>query len=227
MSLGLIRLKKLLLLPLIPPISRGTPSRTINGSLLAFKEAPPRIRMVLPAVGEPLLDMICTPAILPLMSCSGELIIPSLKSLLLTLATAPVRSPFREVPYPMTTTSSSVIVCGFICNRMLLFAGMGIFTVSYPMKENCSSLFPAGTLRVKFPSKSVVPPEVVPTIRMATPGIGCLFSSSTLPVTVLLACWAKTGYVLQRLYRHSIRHIAAVRSDKVLLCMFLCIRLCI
>ena len=81
MSLGLIILRKLLEFPEIPPCSNGTPSRTISGSLLAFNDAPPRIRIVLPAVAEPLFDIICTPEILPLISCSGLLTIPLLKSL--------------------------------------------------------------------------------------------------------------------------------------------------
>ncbi|MNL14369.1 hypothetical protein D3C87_1353050 [compost metagenome] len=97
-SLGLIKLKKLPLLPLIPPVSKGTPSSTIKGSLLALSDAPPRIRIVLPAEGEPLLDITCTPAVLPLINCSGEPTNPALKSLLLTVVTAPVRSFLFELP---------------------------------------------------------------------------------------------------------------------------------
>ncbi|MNI17070.1 hypothetical protein D3C73_704270 [compost metagenome] len=97
-SFGLIRLRKLPLLPLIPPVSKGTPSNTIKGSLLALKEAPPRIRIVLPEEGEPLLDITCTPAVFPLISCSGEPTSPLLKSLLPTVLTAPVRSFFVVLP---------------------------------------------------------------------------------------------------------------------------------
>ena len=108
MSLGLMRLRKFPSLPLIPPCSKGTPSSTIRGSLLALSEAPPRTRIVLPAVGEPLFDIICTPEIFPLISCSGELTRPVLKSSLETLVTEPVRSLFLCVPYPITTTSLSI-----------------------------------------------------------------------------------------------------------------------
>src|SRR5574344_131591 len=97
-SAGFIKLRKLLALPDMPPCSKGTPSRTISGSLLALREAPPRTRIVLPAVAEPLLLMICTPAIFPLISCSGELICPTLKSLDDTVDTEPVRSLRRVVP---------------------------------------------------------------------------------------------------------------------------------
>ena len=98
MSFGLIRLRKLLPLPDMPPCSKGMPSRTMSGSLLALSEAPPRMRIVEPAVAEPLFDMICTPATLPLMSCSGLLTSPLLKSLDCTVDTEPVRSLRRVVP---------------------------------------------------------------------------------------------------------------------------------
>ena len=69
MSDGFIILMKLPL-PVIPPFSKGTPSTTINGSLDAFRDAPPRIRMLLPADGEPPELIICTPETFPLMSRS-------------------------------------------------------------------------------------------------------------------------------------------------------------
>ena len=66
---------------------------TISGSLLALRDAPPRIRMVLPAPGEPL-DVICTPATLPTSSSLGVEIAPFWKFLSLMLVTEPVRSFF-------------------------------------------------------------------------------------------------------------------------------------
>ena len=44
--------------PEIPLLSNGTPSITINGSLFAFKDEPPRIRIVDPAPGAPPLEVI-------------------------------------------------------------------------------------------------------------------------------------------------------------------------
>ena len=64
MSLGLIRASAFAW-PEMPRPSIGMPSTTISGSLLAFKDAPPLIRMVLPEPGAPLLLVICTPATLP------------------------------------------------------------------------------------------------------------------------------------------------------------------
>jgi hypothetical protein len=66
--------------------------------LEALSDAPPRTRMVEPLLGEPPLLVICTPAILPLMSSSGEEMTPLLKSFSLTAATEPVRSFFFCVP---------------------------------------------------------------------------------------------------------------------------------
>ena len=97
-SLGLIRLRKLPLPETEPPTSIGTPSNTMSGSFEALSDAPPRMRMVDPAVGEPPPLTICTPAILPLTSASGEEIIPLLKSFSLTEATEPVRSFFLRTP---------------------------------------------------------------------------------------------------------------------------------
>ena len=56
-SFGLIKARALAC-PEIPPLSNGIPSITINGSLLALREAPPRIRILLPDPGAPLLEVI-------------------------------------------------------------------------------------------------------------------------------------------------------------------------
>ena len=84
--------------PEIPPLATGTLSITINGSLLAFKEAPPLILIVLPAPGAPPLEVICTPATLPAISCSAEVFCPLTKSFEVTLTTEPVKSFFLAVP---------------------------------------------------------------------------------------------------------------------------------
>src|SRR5437773_10152707 len=107
-SLGLINAKAFAA-PAIPELSTGTPSITIKGSLLAFNEAPPRILIVLPEPGAPPLDVICTPATLPAINCSGVVTDPLLKSLAVIAVTDPVRSFFNLVPYPITTTSLSEV----------------------------------------------------------------------------------------------------------------------
>ena len=93
-------------IPDIDRLSSGTPSMMINGSLVADNEDPPRMRMVEPLPGAPLVDVITTPALLPTIRSWGEVIAPLLKSLALTVVTAPVASDFFTVPYPITTTSS-------------------------------------------------------------------------------------------------------------------------
>ena len=61
MSFGFIVLNKLGD-PETPEFSTGIPSIIIKGSLLAVKEAPPRIRIRLPEPGAPPLGVTCTPA---------------------------------------------------------------------------------------------------------------------------------------------------------------------
>ena len=81
-SFGLIKLNGLATpdieeLPLLSfAFSKGIPSITIKGSLLAFKEAPPRIRITLPEPGAPPLEVIDTPATLPDINCSGVAMLP-------------------------------------------------------------------------------------------------------------------------------------------------------
>ena len=111
MSFGLIILNGLAT-PEIPPLLKGIPSNTINGSLLALKEEPPRIRIVLPDPGAPPLEVIATPATLPMINCSGLVMAPFTKSFEPTVVTEPVKSFLRAEPYPITTTSlSAVLVC--------------------------------------------------------------------------------------------------------------------
>src|SRR5436190_13218734 len=105
-SFGLINANALAA-PAIPVLSTGTPSITINGSLLALSDAPPRMRIVLPEPGAPPLDDICTPATFPAINCSGVVMGPLLKSFAVMAVTEPVRSFFSLVPYPITTTSLS------------------------------------------------------------------------------------------------------------------------
>ena len=70
MSFGLIN-ESGFATPAIPPLSNGTPSTTINGSLLALMEVPPRKRKVLPEPGAPSFDVTFNPATLPMINCSG------------------------------------------------------------------------------------------------------------------------------------------------------------
>ena len=97
MSFGLIKASGFAT-PAIPLLLKGTLSITINGSLLALSEAPPLILMVLPAPGAPPFEVICTPATLPAINCSGLVNCPFTKSLEEMLATLPVKSFLRTEP---------------------------------------------------------------------------------------------------------------------------------
>ena len=97
MSLGLIN-ESGLATPDIPLLLNGTLSITIKGSLLALSEAPPLILIVLPEPGAPPFEVICTPATLPAISCSGLVNCPCTKSLEETLVTLPVKSFLRTEP---------------------------------------------------------------------------------------------------------------------------------
>ncbi len=74
-SLGLMVLNKFPE-PEMPLLSTGTPSTTISGSLLAFKEAPPRIRILLPPPALPPPLVTCKPATFPTNNCSEDAICP-------------------------------------------------------------------------------------------------------------------------------------------------------
>ncbi len=78
--------------PAIPLLSTGTPSITINGSLLALRDEPPLILIDEPAPGAPPLDVTLTPADLPKISCSGVEILPCWKDFEVIATTEPVRS---------------------------------------------------------------------------------------------------------------------------------------
>ena len=97
MSLGLMKFSGLRPDERPPPFSSGTPSITKRGSLLAFTEVPPRMRMLVPPPGSPVVTT-CTPATLPWMSCSGLTTRPVLNSSAETACTEPVTSRTRRSP---------------------------------------------------------------------------------------------------------------------------------
>ncbi len=72
--------------------SMGTPSITYSGLLLPSEDTPPRIFTVPASPGLPLGGTTFTPAVLPVISCSGEAMSPTLNSFSLTCSTAPVAS---------------------------------------------------------------------------------------------------------------------------------------
>ena len=117
-------------------------------------------------------------------------------TLVSTVATASVRLAFLCVPKPTTTTSSNVCVSSDIW--MLYedwFSLTLISCVMYPMKE-ITNTFSFETCNVKFPSRSVTVPLVVPLTMTLAPIIGSLsFLSVTTPV--MLNCCAYRNVQLQ------------------------------
>ena len=87
-----------LLEPSVPFVSIGTPSITINGSLVAFKEAPPRIRIVAPPSGWPPFDVTTTPGAAPTRRSCAEVARPASISSGFKVEMAPVASSFFTVP---------------------------------------------------------------------------------------------------------------------------------
>ena len=77
--------------------------------------------------------------------------------------------------------------------------------VLYPKKLNIIVCVPAGTFIVYFPSKSVVPPFVVPFIRTFANGNGSLLDSLSvnIPVTVpvfwAIVSWLTTKKAINRI----------------------------
>ena len=96
------------------PCSAGMPSITYNGSLFALIEPVPRTRTRKPAPGIPEFEVTCTPAALawrPVVRVTMGAA-PALNSFAESDDTAPVRSCFSTVAYPMATTGlSSIALC--------------------------------------------------------------------------------------------------------------------
>ena len=86
-------------IPLTPvALSTGTPSITINGSLLADIEEPPRILMLAAEPGAPPDDTTLIPATFPANSSEGDVAKPLFSLVASTAVTEPVASSFFTVP---------------------------------------------------------------------------------------------------------------------------------
>ena len=83
---------------LLSPDDNGTPSITYKGSAPALTELKPLIVTEDLALGSPLAEVICTPAAFPCNNCSGDVLVPLLKSSAFTDDRAPVASFFLVKP---------------------------------------------------------------------------------------------------------------------------------
>ena len=123
------------------PSSLGKPSMTYKGSLLWVMEIPPRTRMEMEEPGPPSDWVTCTPATRPAKACVTSEVGVFIKSSLFTETTEPVKSLRLEVPYPITTTSSSILLSCFNCTSIFVLPLTGTFCVAMPIKENCNTSF--------------------------------------------------------------------------------------
>ena len=97
MSCGLMT-ERMLAIPFTPLLSIGTLSMTINGSLLALRDEPPRMRTLDLAPGVPPSLVIATPATLPTSKSWALTTTPLFLLSGFKAATDPVRSFFLTTP---------------------------------------------------------------------------------------------------------------------------------
>ncbi|MNI39268.1 hypothetical protein D3C73_934470 [compost metagenome] len=91
------------------PTGSATPSTTYKGLLLVLIELNPLILMLVCPPGRPELVFTCTPEIRPANAWFNDDAGRSCSSVAFTTPTDPVKSVFLTVPYPITTTSSSLL----------------------------------------------------------------------------------------------------------------------
>ena len=101
-----------------------------------------------------------------------------------TTVAEPVKDSLVAVPNSTTMVSSSICLSGCSEISTVLPVLTSISDVTYPIEEKLRAVSP-GTVSVKFPSPSVVPPSSVPFIWMDANGIPSPVSASfTTPLTV-------------------------------------------
>ena len=167
----------------IPPLV-GTPSIIRRGSLLLSVPIP-LMRILAEPLGLPSADTVI-PATLPCKDLIGLFSADFLISSTFTTETAPVKSAFFCVVYPVTTICSSTLVSDssntLIDVRFLVFTS----SVFIPTIENTSVSLSAGNVILNSPSRFVTVPMVPPFTITVTPINGSLSSAEmTVPVTVL------------------------------------------
>ena len=123
------------------------PSTIYNGSLPARSEPTPRMTTEAspPGLTEPVVT--CTPAASP---CRAVVTVPTLELVRcsdLIEATAPVRSLFLAIPYPIATTSSRLMASAAICILMTFCFPIVTDCFTIPTNEN-SRILPFCTLMV-------------------------------------------------------------------------------
>ena len=198
-----------------PPTDSGTPSMTNSGSLLAFTEVPPRMRIEMPPPGS-LLSITCTPGTLAWISCSGLTTRPTLKSFSFTVSATPVRSrTSRTPPYPVMTTPLIWLAVSLRVKSLTAVAPAATTTLdesgAYPMRLARTRCVPASMMMVYRPSSRVIAPNRVPITTTSAPMMG-LAPSEDLTVPVIRPVCASAGSLTHRAANRAmtpVRHISA------------------
>ena len=165
----------------------GNPSITIRGDFPEFIEVIPRSWNVVPAFALPILFII-SPLTLP---CKAEDTsdppTPVIRSFADMDVTELVTCFFSNVPYPITTTSSSVLVSSCSCTLKDVCPATDISFDIYPTNEISKVAFSGTLSNLAIPSISVIFPFVVPFTATLAPTTGPTLSL-TVTVTVLPFC---------------------------------------
>ena len=161
----------------------GKPSTIYNGSLLAFTEPAPRTRISNPPPGCALFWRTYKPAAFPTNTCPIEDAPAKPISFVFTVETAPVKSRFFIVPYPITITSSSILASSVKMILRYPSPDNATSCVAYPIYET-TSVPSSGTSSVYAPSMSVIPPIVVFFTRIFAPMTGKPSESITWPLII-------------------------------------------
>ncbi len=151
----------------------------------------PLITTLNPSPGWPEVEVICTPAACPWRDCKAFVVLSFCKSSPFSCTLAPVLSAFFCSPYPITTTSESVVRSPTNVMSKLVWLPTRISFVVYPINE-ITRTSSGAALSTNFPFASVEAPIVVPFSKMFTPGIRAPDSSLTVPDTCCCCACAMT-----------------------------------
>ena len=106
-------------------------SITNKGSLLACKDEPPRIRILVPAPAVPPSVLATTPGAFPISNSCGDVIVAWLKSFAEIAVIEPVASVFLTSPYPIPTTSTSLNTLDSSFNAIFKYVWSNTFTSTF------------------------------------------------------------------------------------------------
>ena len=138
--------------------ANGTPSTTINGDMLWFTEPAPLIFMEKRPSRLPPVWATCTPLALPC-NASAKLVTGRLWiSFSEMVVTAPVRSFFLAVPYPITTTSFIFEKSSVNCTTIFVLPFNSTSWVTNPTDDTTKTASVLATERLNSPFALVVVP---------------------------------------------------------------------